>query len=232
VATAVLIRHARSSANAKHVLAGREPGVGLDDVGRQQAVELAQRLAEINLVAVVSSPLDRCLATAEPILANHPHLTLVTDERLAECDYGEWTGQELKALAKTPLWKAVQAHPSGVTFPGGETMRAMQQRAVDAVRSHDAATDTGHGTGAVWAAISHADVIKSVVADALGLHLDQFQRIVIDAASVTVIRYTPTRPFVVSLNDIGSLASLRTERGRRRRVRSKDSDAVVGGPTG
>jgi probable phosphomutase (TIGR03848 family) len=230
VAIAVLIRHARSSANAQHILAGRAPGIELDEVGREQALDLARRLAEINLVAVVSSPAERCLATSEPILASRPDLSVIPDDRLAECDYGDWTGQALKTLAKTRLWKIVQAQPSGVEFPGGETMRAMQHRAVEAIRSHDASADAAHGTDAVWAAISHGDVIKSIVADALGVHLDQFQRIVVDAASVTVIRYTPMRPFVLRLNDVGSLAGLRPP--RRRRTRSRDSDAVVGGPTG
>jgi len=232
VATVVLIRHARSSANATNVLAGRTPGVGLDDTGRQQALDLAQRLVDIPLAAVVSSPLDRCLATAEPLLASRPGLVLATDDGLAECDYGDWTGQELKTLAKTPLWRIVQAHPSGVTFPGGETMRAVQYRAVAAVRAHDAAVEAEHGGHAIWAAVSHADVIKSVIADALGVHLDEFQRIVVDPASVTVVRYTPTRPFVVRVNDMGSLAGLRPPTGRRRRPRSKDGDAVVGGTTG
>lgn len=232
MATVVLIRHARSSANATNVLAGRTPGVGLDDVGRQQAVDLASRLADVPLVALVSSPLERCVATAEPLLARHPGLSVETDAGLAECDYGDWTGQQLKALAKTPLWKVIQTHPSGVTFPGGETMRAMQQRAVDAVRSRDAALEAAHGTHAVWAAVSHADVIKSVLADALGLHLDEFQRIVVDPASVTVVRYTPTRPFVVGMNDVGSLAALRRPSGRRRRARTNDGDALVGGTTG
>lgn len=232
MATVVLIRHARSAANAANVLAGRTPGVGLDEAGQQQARELAERLRGIPLVAVVSSPLDRCLATAEPLMADRPELVLVTDAGLAECDYGDWTGQELKALAKTPLWKVVQAHPSGVTFPGGETMRAMQHRAVDAVRAHDAAVEAAHGAHAVWAAVSHADVIKSVVADALGVHLDEFQRIVVDPASVTVVRYTPYRPFVVRVNETGSLAGLRPAAGKQRRPRSTDSDAVVGGTTG
>ena len=147
VATVVLIRHARSAANATNVLAGRTPGVGLDETGQQQALDLAARLADVPLASVVSSPLDRCLATAEPLLGTRPGLTLETDDRLAECDYGDWTGQELKTLAKTPLWKVVQAHPSGVTFPGGETMRAMQARAVEAVRGRDAAIEAAHGPG-------------------------------------------------------------------------------------
>lgn len=233
VATVVLIRHARSSANATNVLAGRTPGVGLEETGRQQARDLAERLRDIPLVAVVSSPLDRCLATAAPLLADRPGLTLALDDGLAECDYGDWTGQDLKALSKTPLWKVVQAHPSGVTFPGGETMRAMQHRAVNAVRAHDATVEAAHGPHAVWAAISHADVIKSVVADALGVHLDEFQRIVVDPGSVSVVSYTPLRPFVVRLNEHGDLTGLvpKAKPGRRHRARAS-SDAPVGGGAG
>ncbi len=132
-----------------------------------------------------------------------------TDRRLTECGYGDWTGQKIATLAKDPLWAVVQQHPSAVTFPNGESMRAMQQRAVDAVRTHDAALAASHGDGALWVAVSHGDVIKAIVADALGQHLDTFQRIVVDTASTTIITYTATRPFLVRLNDSGSeLASL------------------------
>jgi probable phosphomutase (TIGR03848 family) len=231
VATVLLIRHARSAANVSQVLAGRTPGVRLDELGETQAAELGSRLAGLPLVAVVSSPLDRCLATAGALLANRA-VELEQDDRLAECDYGEWTGQELRALAKTPLWRVVQAHPAGVEFPGGETMRAMQARAVDAVRAHDAAVTERHGPDALWAAVSHGDVIKSIVADALGLHLDEFQRIVVDPASVSVVRYSPLRPFVVHVNHTGSLAHLQPPKRRRRRPTRTASDAVVGGTTG
>ena len=116
---------------------------------------------------------------------------------LTECGYGDWEGQPLKKLAKDPLWRVVQQHPSAVTFPGadGEAMAAMSARAVGAVRSWDARVSAEHGPDALWLACSHGDVIKAIVADALGMHLDLFQRIVVDPASVTVIRYTPGRPF-------------------------------------
>lgn len=226
--TVLLVRHGRTTANASGTLAGWTPGVHLDERGREQAGALASRLAEVPLAAVVTSPLERCQETADAVLEGRTAPRHV-DDRLGECGYGEWTGRELKTLVKDPLWKAVQAHPSSVTFPGGESMRAMQTRAVDAVRSWNAQL----GEAATWLAVSHADVIKAVVADALGVHLDEFQRIQVDPASLTVVTYTPLRPFVVRLNDVGgSVESLKPPpRGRRRR-RAASSDAVVGGGAG
>jgi probable phosphomutase (TIGR03848 family) len=232
VATVLLVRHGRSTANTKAVLAGRTPGVLLDEIGEQQARDTAARIAKLPVLAVVSSPLDRCRQTADAIAhALAPPLPVEIDDRLTECGYGDWTGQALKQLAKDPLWKVVQSHPSGVTFPAGEAMRDMQGRAVDAVRDWDRRITEAHGPDALWVASSHADVIKAILADALGMHLDNFQRIVVDPASVSVISYTPTRPFVVRYNEHGSLDGLvRPKKTRRRKAAS--SDAVVGGGAG
>jgi probable phosphomutase (TIGR03848 family) len=228
VTTVLLIRHGRTAANASGTLAGWTPGVDLDDVGRKQAETLALRLLPVPLAAVVSSPLERTRETAAAILSGRADTPEHVDDRFGEARYGDWTGQALKVLVKDPLWKVVQSHPSAVTFPGGESMRGMQERAVDAVREWN----TKLGPDAVWAAVSHGDVIKSIAADALGLHLDQFQRIQIDPCSVTVIRYTELRPFVVRLNDIGgSVDGLVPAKGRRKR-RTRDSDAAVGGGAG
>ena len=228
----LLVRHARSSANTDGVLAGRTGGVHLDDAGRGQADSVATRIAALPLAALVTSPLERCRETAAPIAREqHAGLKVRADKRLVECGYGSWTGEQLKRLAREPLWRAVQAHPSSVVFPEGESLRAMQARAVDCIRAWDAKLAAEHGPQAVWAAVSHGDVIKAVVADALGLHLDQFQRIVVDPASVSVLSYTPLRPFVVRLNDTGGdLAPLRPPKRRRRRAAS--SDAAVGGGSG
>jgi broad specificity phosphatase PhoE len=127
----------------------------------------------------------------------------VVDDRLGECRYGDWTGRELKDLAKDPLWRAVQVHPSSVTFPGegGEAMLTMAQRTVTALREHDARVAAAAGEHAIWVAVSHGDPIKAALADALGMHLDQFQRIVVEPGSVSVVRYTPLRPFVLRMND-------------------------------
>ena len=226
--TVVLVRHGLTAMTGP-VLAGWTPGLHLDERGEAQAASVAERLGPVPFDAVVSSPLDRCLDTAAAVLAGR-ELELQIDERLGECRYGDWTGRPIKELAKDPLWKVVQSHPSAVVFPGpeGEPLRETQARAVGAVRDWNARL----GPDATWLACSHGDVIKAVVADAMGLHLDQFQRIVIDPCSVTVIRYTEMRPFVVRVNDTGGgVQDLLppTKKGRRRKA---SSDATVGGGAG
>jgi probable phosphomutase (TIGR03848 family) len=229
VATVILLRHGRTAANASGALAGNQP-VPLDDAGQLQAKAAGERLAGLPLVAVVTSPLARCQETLALAL---PEVTPQVDARLVECGYGEWEGQPLKKLAKDPLWKVVQQHPSAAVFPGGEPMAAMSARAVAAVRDWDARVTAEHGPGALWLACSHGDVIKAIVADALGVHLDAFQRIVVDPASATVISYTPLRPFVVRVNDTGTALSTLIPKGKPRRRRSnRDSDAAVGGGAG
>ena len=233
VASVLLVRHGRTTANSGGILAGRALGVLLDEVGLEQAGETARRVAVLPIAAVVSSPLERCQQTAEAICgAGKPLREVDIDDRLTECGYGDWTGQELKKLAKDPMWKVVQTHPSGATFPGGESMRDMQARAVGAVRDWDARVTAQHGPAALWVAVSHGDVIKAILADALGTHLDNFQRIVVDPASVSVVSYTPLRPFVVRYNEHGDLTGLVPSRRTRRRRRAADSDATVGGGAG
>jgi probable phosphomutase (TIGR03848 family) len=227
VATVLLLRHGRTTANASGGLAGRQP-VELDDTGRDQAARAGLRLKELPLAAVVSSPLIRCRQTLELAV---PGVEPVLEDGLIECGYGDWEGRPLKELAKEPLWPVVQHHPSAVVFPNGEAMAAMSARAVAAVRSWDARVTEEHGPEAIWLACSHGDVIKAIVADALGLHLDQFQRIVADPASITVIRYTPGRPFVVRVNETGELASLVPPKSDGRE-KAADSDAAVGGGAG
>jgi probable phosphomutase (TIGR03848 family) len=234
VTTVVLLRHGRTTANTGGVLAGWTPGVQLDDTGRSQVQAVAERLATVPLAAVVTSPLERCRQTADVVAAGRD-LAVQTDDRLGEARYGDWTGRPIKELVKDPLWKVVQQHPSGAVFPGpeGEGLAQTQARAVAAVRDWNARL----GQEAVWLACSHGDVIKAVLADALGLHLDQFQRIVVDPASISVITYTDTRPFVQRMNDTGGdVAALLPPPKRRRRRAASDavsaSDAVVGGGAG
>ena len=225
----LLVRHGLTATTGK-LLTGRTPGVVLDDRGRDQAAAVALRLAGIPLDAIVTSPLERCQETAQAIAAardGHP-VAVTADEALTEVGYGDWTGQPLTQLAKEPLWQAVQAHPSSVRFPGpgGEAMAAMAHRAVSAIRDWNARL----GPRAVYVVCSHGDVIKSVIADSLGLHLDLAQRVVVDPCSLTAIRYTPARPFVLKMNDTGAdVAALahaeRDEEGRA-------GDAVVGGGAG
>jgi probable phosphomutase (TIGR03848 family) len=208
MATVILARHGRTIANATGVLAGRTPGIGLDEVGTQQAEDAARRLDGLRLSAAVTSPLERCKDTAR-ILLRGTGIRAKVERGLTECDYGAWTGRPMKELVKEDLWKVVQAHPAGVRFPEGEAMAEMSARAVRSVRAWDARITDASGDGAVWLAVAHGDVIKSVLADALGVHLDAFQRIVVDPASLSVVRYTPRRSYVLAMNTVdGSLAHL------------------------
>jgi len=226
----LLVRHGRTTANTAGVLAGANPDVILDEVGLSRARVLAARLAPIPLARTVSGPLGRCLETADILMAGRPTPPIDVDDRLTECDYGTWTGRTLRELSRERLWRVVQSHPAGVTFPGGEAMRAAQARAVEAIRDHDAQVAEVAGPHALWLAVSHGDVIKSVVADALGLHLDLVQRLIIDPGSVTAVRYTQLRPFLMRLNDTGGDLSDLRPRGRRRG--STAADAEVGGGAG
>lgn len=226
MATALLVRHGRTTANTAGLLAGRAPGVHLDEVGREQAARTAARISEVPLAAVVSSPLDRCRQTARFLLdAQSAATSAPVDPDLTECDYGQWQGRTLSDLATEDLWSLVQSAPSAVVFPGGESLAGMQARAVAAVRRHDAAIEAEHGADAVWAAVSHGDVIKSILADALGMHLDLFQRLTVGPASVSIVRYGAGRPSVHAVNtDAGDLSWLAHGLGA--------GDAPVGGGAG
>ncbi|MCK2216464.1 MSMEG_4193 family putative phosphomutase [Actinomadura sp. ATCC 31491] len=224
--TLLLARHGLTDLTGP-VLAGRTPGVRLSEAGRAQAAALAGRIAGVRLDAIVSSPLERCQETAGAVAAGRG-LPVQTDERFIECGYGAWTGRELKELAKDPLWQVVQAHPSAAVFPEGESLAAMQQRAVAAVREWNRRL----GEKSVYLVCSHGDVIKAIVADALGLHLDQFQRITADPAALTVIRYAPLRPFVLRLNDMGELRLPEDSEEKDGGENHTGSDAAVGGGPG
>jgi probable phosphomutase (TIGR03848 family) len=233
VATVILVRHGRTSANVAGMLAGRTPGVRLDDTGLAQAERVAARLAAVPLAAVVSSPLERCRQTASAIARSQAgRARVVSDRGLTECDYGEWQGKSLRELAKEPLWKVVQGQPSAAAFPGGESLAGMQGRVVDAVRRRDAAVEQQHGPGAVWVAVSHGDLVKAVLADALGMHLDLFQRINVDPASVSIVRYTSSRPFVLAMNTHEGDLSWLVPPPRKGRTRKTATDAAVGGGAG
>src|SRR5690349_11525086 len=247
--TVILLRHGRSSSNTAGVLAGRSEGVDLDDKGREQSDGLIDRIGDLPIRELVSSPLLRCRRTLEP-LADALCLTPLVDDRLAEVDYGEWTGRKLGELVSEPLWKVVQAHPSAAVFPGGEGLAQVQARAVSAVREHDRRLAVEHGGDVLWVACTHGDVIKAVIADAYGIHLDGFQRVTADPASVSVIRYTELRPFVLHVNHTGARLSAGLRAGPPAKDEAKpetgpeangepqesaaavpSSDAVVGGST-
>jgi probable phosphomutase (TIGR03848 family) len=228
--TVVLLRHGRSTSNTAGVLAGRSEGVELDDVGTRQAAELVDRVAELPIRAVVCSPLLRCRRTVEPLAAALDLAPLI-DERLAEVDYGAWTGRKIAELTGEPLWQVVQAHPSAAVFPEGEGLAQVQARAVAAVRDHDRRLAEKSGADVLWLACTHGDVIKAVVADALGIHLDGFQRVTADPASLSVIRYTPLRPFVIHVNHTGAGLAAALTAPPPAHGETRQSDAVVGGST-
>src|SRR5271165_5435197 len=248
----LVVRHGLTSSTGK-ALTGWMPGISLDDRGQAQAAVLGSRLAQVPLAAIISSPLDRCRETAAAIASRQEQpepdrqpdpgangsarpatarvVEVQLDDRLGECRYGDWTGQPLRKLAHDPLWKVVQAHPSAVRFPGadGESMMAMQQRAVAAVRDWNDKL----GTDATYLICSHGDVIKAILADALGMHLDMSQRIQVDPCSLSVIRYTTLRPFVLRMNDTGADAAALAGLARRPGAGSKaDADAQIGGGAG
>jgi probable phosphomutase (TIGR03848 family) len=229
----LVVRHGLTAATGT-ALTGRTPGISLDDRGRAQAEAVGARLAGVRLDAIISSPLDRCFETAQTIAARQEPAgpSVQTDERLIEVGYGDWTGKSLRKLSREPLWRVVQAHPSAVTFPGegGEALADVQRRAITAIRDWNARL----GPRAVYLICSHGDVIKSVVADSLGLHLDLYQRINIDPCSLSVIRFTPLRPFVERVNDTGGsvTALIRSDETAAGASALRPGDAPVGGGAG
>ncbi len=232
--TVILLRHGRSTSNTAHTLAGRSEGVDLDDKGRAQAQGLVDRIGELPVKAIVRSPLLRCQNTVAPLAAAlgvEPRV----DDRLTEVDYGSWTGSKIADLVKEPLWPVIQQQPSAAVFPDGEGLAQVQSRAVAAVREIDRALAEEHDGDTLWIACTHGDVIKAVLADALGVHLDGFQRIVADPASMSVIRYTPHRPFVLHVNHTGAdlSSSLRPKPDQPGKPddAAPTHDATVGGST-
>ncbi len=200
--TILLVRHGQTPTTGK-LLPGRAPGLHLSETGQAQAEGVARRLADAKITAIYASPLERTRETAAP-LAAALGLKVKVDKGLLEADIGDWTGQELKAVAKTPEWKVVHSYPSGFRFPGGESFVEMQARTVSALdclrRAHP---------GETIVAVSHADVIKAAVAHALGTHLDLFQRIVISPCSVTAISYGDGGPTVLSVNSVDDVNAVK-----------------------
>ena len=201
----VLIRHAHSEANAAGILSGRLPNVHLSEKGYAQAENLAVRLGDFPVSNLRISPMERCFETISPwinsvVLANNPKFEPIIDPELTEVDYGSWSGKKLAVLSKNRLWKTVQESPSRMYFPKGEGIAQMQSRAMKSV--HDAVSSKAKGSAVL---VSHGDVIKSIVASALGMHLDEFQRIVIDPASISILDYSTTKPRVLLLNDSRSV---------------------------
>jgi probable phosphomutase (TIGR03848 family) len=198
-----LLRHGHSSANGLGILAGRDNSVKLSDRGIAQAESLIPVLRENEYDLVLSSPIFRCQETLYPFLestaSQRIQAELRLEDRLQEMDYGDWSGKKLSALSKKPLWKTIQGRPSIVRFPNGESFAQMSERVNSAL--HDILN-----TGAKRVLVcSHGDVIKAIIAQALGLHLDQFQRIIIDPASISAIQMSAEGAHVIKVNDTSHL---------------------------
>lgn len=192
----LLIRHGQNEWVTGGKLAGWTSGVHLDDEGRRQADALGERLAAAKLQAVYSSPLERAIETAEPIVRHYPAMTLHIEEGVGEVQYGRWSGQRLRKLARTRLWQVVQRFPSRTLFPEGESLRAMQFRVIEALER----IAGRHPQGAV-AVVTHADVIKAALAHYAGMHLDMYQRLVISPASISVVAIGGMGPLIIRVND-------------------------------
>lgn len=207
----VLVRHAHSQANAAGILSGRRPNIALSDKGRTQAQELAIRLGELKVKELRVSPLQRCVETIDPWVSTKSRIRRIEDHGITEVDYGKWSGRTLRSLSREKLWKIVQENPSRVFFPDGEGIANMQARAIESMHLALASS----GTGAV-VMVSHGDVIKALVAANLGMRLDDFQRIIIDPASVTLFDFSSKTPRLLLLNDshtnIGDLGITSTKK--------------------
>ena len=220
----LLIRHAHSVANDRGILAGRSAGVALTEHGDKQAIDLAERLKGVLIAKIHISPLERCHLTINPLLKKSPvkmRPKIMITEDLSEVDYGKWTGKKLSSLYREKLWKVVQNRPSAMYFPGGEGLANVQVRAMRTV--HAAAQETG-----LQIIVSHGDVIKSIVAAVLGTHLDNFQKIVIDPASITVLDFDGTDFRILTLNNTSTpISELAKVAGKRRPAK-----ALLGGGAG
>ena len=199
----LLVRHGQTPTTGS-VLPGRARGLHLSDAGKEQAVAVAERIAPFGdrVAAVYASPLERTKETAAPIASALGQKVRI-ERGLLEADFGEWTGSELKKLMKLPEWRAVQHRPSTFTFPGGESFAAMQLRIWDTLQRL-----AGAHPGKVVVAVSHADPIKAAVAQAMGCHLDLFQRIVVSPCSVTAVVYGDSGPTVLAVNSVDKLEAL------------------------
>jgi probable phosphomutase (TIGR03848 family) len=218
MARIVLLRHAHSVANEKNLLAGRTPGIALSKTGRDQALQLVNRLGVITFDEIAVSPMQRCRETIDPWLASGDVKSrVVTDDSISEVDYGSWSGKSLASLRRKSQWKVVQDFPSQMVFPEGESLLEMQGRALSGFYRLNSVKGKGPRL-----LVSHGDVIKSIVAHCLGMHLDQFQRLVIEPASITIIDTDNGMSRLVRFNDAkGFLTSS-----------SSSNQSAIGGSTG
>ena len=207
--TILLIRHAVNDHVKTHKLAGWTPGVHLNDEGKAQAAALGKRLADVPIQHIYASPLERTMETAAAIQHHHSHLQIEENLQIGEVEYGDWEGMKLSTLCQRKMWPVIQEYPSRASFPNGETLRGVQVRAVDEteriVKKHPRE---------LVVMVSHADLIKLVLAHYLGMHLDNFQRIVVSPASISTLMLGHSRPFVTTMNDIAHVLQLEREKKR------------------
>jgi probable phosphomutase (TIGR03848 family) len=221
MARIVLLRHAHSVANEKNLLAGRTPGIALSKSGREQALELVNRIGSAYFDEIAISPIQRCRETIDPWLTStNAHSRLVVDDSISEVDYGSWSGKSLASLRRKSQWKVVQEFPSQMIFPDGESLLEMQGRALSGFYRLNSVKGKGPRL-----LVSHGDVIKAIVAHCLGMHLDQFQRLVIEPASITIIDTDQGMSRLVRFNDAkGFLSSPALD--------SSANQSAIGGSTG
>jgi len=220
VARLVFLRHAHSSANDAGILSGQLPGVSLSTKGKKQATQLVERIGSSNFDSVRISPLQRCEETITPWLNSKYSKGIKNyqiDDALIEMDYGSWSGRKLSSLSREKLWKEIQNRPSTVQFPQGERMRAMQKRALSSVFA--SIEEKKNGTHLF---VSHGDVLKAIVASLLKMKLDDFQSLVIDPASLTVIDFDGEKSRLLAFNDSHSPLAPMTSM-------EKSTKALIGG---
>jgi probable phosphomutase (TIGR03848 family) len=205
----LLIRHAVNDYVKTGRLAGWTPGVHLNEEGQAQAEALGQRLAQAPLKRLYASPLERTMETAAAVQRHHPHLVILQEAQMGEVRYGDWEGQPIALLATRKLWQVVQEYPSRAVFPNGEAMRDVQTRGVAAIER----LVQMHPSEMI-AVVSHADVIKMILAHYLGMHLDVFQRLVVAPASISTLQLSHGRPYVANVNDTSHLIGLNAKQGK------------------
>ncbi len=203
----LLVRHAVNDFVKTGKLAGWTPGVHLNDEGKAQAEALGKRLLDAPIQQLYASPLERTMETAEAIRQHHEKLQIQQHPEFGEVRYGDWEGMEISKLSGRKMWQVIQQYPSRASFPNGETMLGVQIRAVNAIEALVAA----HPREMV-VVVSHADLIKMVLAHYLGMHLDEFQRIVIAPASISSLMLGFGRPYVATMNDVGHISQMERER--------------------
>ena len=204
MASIILVRHSRSTANTAGVLAGQAPGISLDEVGQTQAQGLITRIGDVAISRTISSPLQRCIETISPWHQSHGKSAIEIDNNFIESNYGSWTGQNLSDLAKEPLWKEVQKQPSKVTFPNGESFQEMFSRVSEGLDK--VIENLGDEDNVII--VSHGDIIKLAIAKVLDLPIDNFQKLVIDPASISIVKVEKDgdliRTALISMNESGT----------------------------